>query len=178
MAEDDLVLNVGDQDVSLADLAGIPMDDVEEVRRFTFPRMVARWKVLKAELCALTQKDKKVAAVNFQFECKEPMAFANTEDESRSESIIGKKHMEAIKFIDADPKDTVGRIKAFMVDCGFKGSGSLQELLNEFADIEFVGKISVNPDPNDPDRKYNNLQLQFGDWKVTPVGSDKELQIK
>lgn len=182
MAEDDdLVLNVGDQTASLADIAGIAMDEIEEVRRFVFPRMIARWKIGKAELVVMKQKDTKVAVANFHFECMEPVAFADAADETRAESFVGKKHIEGIKFIDADPKDTLGRIKAFMVDTGFKGSGTLQELLQQFADTEFIGRISVNPDPNDPDKKYNNFQLQFGDWKVAAVGDDgkakKEMKL-
>lgn len=170
--DDDLVLNVGDQTASLADIAGINMDDIEEVRRFVFPRMIARWKIVESKLTVMKQKDTKVAVANWQFECMEPLAFANAEDESRAESFVGKKHMEGIKFIDTDPKETLGRIKAFMSDTGFKGAGVLQELLQQFVDLEFIGRISVNADANDPDKKYNNFQLQFGDWKVAAIKED------
>ncbi len=171
--EDDLVLNVGGESVTLAQIAGVNMDDVEEVRRFLFPTMVARWEVDKAELGVIRQSGKNVVAVKFQFKCKEPIAFGKPEDESKADSLIGKLTGEPIKFIDIEAADTFGRIKAFMADCGFKGSGSLTELLNGFVGTEFIGKVALTPDPNDTDKHYNNMYLQFGDWRVAPIGSDK-----
>ncbi|KKM82146.1 hypothetical protein LCGC14_1322560 [marine sediment metagenome] len=168
--DDGVLLNIGDAQVSLAQLAGIPMDDVEEVRRFVFPAMIARWRVEGAKLTIFGAGDKKEAAVQMEFKCREPLKFVDQTDESKADKLVGKKHSEAFLFR-GDPMETIGRVKAFMSDCGFRGTGQLQELLNGFQGYEFKGKLTITSSANDPDRKFNNLGLNFGEWKVSPVAT-------
>lgn len=170
MSDQDMMLDVAGQQVSLADIAGINMDDVAEVRGSTFPAGAFKLVVDYAKLAVMGRDDDKKAGIQFKFKCSDVLSLIDTSKDA--DTIIGKFHVETC-FL-KDPMEGLGRTKAFMADAGFKGTGSLQELLAAFVGHEFKCVITNSPDRNDKDIIYANIGLNIGRWKVAPV--DGELQ--
>lgn len=147
MSED--TVKIGDENVNLADIAGVDMADVKEFRFENTAKGIYQFKVLDSGLKKLGEK----AAAVFQLEITN--CFAVTDDTKQPEDMIGVKHQEAIFITDAE-KD-LGRIKAFMVDSGLTGSGTLTELMDQFVGTEFVAPVVQRKDKNDTDKVYSNL---------------------
>ncbi len=163
--EQDLLLEIGGESVSLADIAGIDMDNIAEVRTSLFPAGGFKLKVEIAKLDIFGSGQDKKAAVSFKFKCIDVLALADTA--LSANDVIDKFHQEPIML--TDPVEGLGRTKAFMADTGFKGSGKLHELLAGFVGTEFNTRITHRPDKNDKSRIYSNIGLNIGNWKVVPA---------
>lgn len=163
MSED--MLEIDGQQVSLADIAGINMDDVAEVRSTVTAAGAMQFKVKEMKLDTVdTQKGTK-AVVNVALEITNVITLLD--DTLNAEDIIGKTHNET--FWITNPVDDIGRVKAFMTDSGFQGSGTLQELMEGFTDHEFLGVIKHKRDKNDADKIYANLDRGKGKVQPLPV---------
>lgn len=170
MAEEDIV-NLGDENFSLAELGEIDLDGVEEVRQFVFPTAACLWRIDSAKLGSMTEADKKVAAIILQLECEQ--VFAVADDKIDGDTLIGKNHVESIPIKSQEEVlDAYGKIKAFMTDIGFTGTGKLQERLAAMENFKFKGRIKNRPSSKDPDMHFANLGLRFGNWKVAPADSE------
>lgn len=166
--QEDLMLDVGGESVSLADLAGIDMADVAEVRGSTFPAGGFQFMVEEAKLAVIGQGDKQKAGIQFKFVCRDVISLIDASKDA--ESIIGKFHVETC-FL-TDPTEGLGHAKAFMADSGYKAAGKLGEILNGFVGHEFRCRITNNADKNDKDIIYANIGLNIGRWKVVPADKD------
>lgn len=155
------MLEVNGEQVSLADIAGLSMDDVAEVRGFTFPKGLFTWQVVESGLTVRDAKGVPTAVIAHKLECVDCDVIEEGKDPA---DFIGKNFYET--FWLKDMEDDLGKNKAFMVDTGFTGSGLLQDLLVEFAGTEFKAKITNKPDANDKSIIYANLDRR----SVTPVG--------
>ncbi len=169
MSEQDLLLEIGGESVSLAELAGIDMDNVAEVRTSLFPAGAFKLKVEDAKLDIFGSGQDKKAAIAFKFKCTDVLALTDTS--LQANDVIDKFHSEPIML--TDPIEGLGRAKAFMADAGFKGNGKLQELLAGFIGTEFKTRITHRPDKKDTSRIYSNIGLNIGNWKV--VSADEKL---
>lgn len=157
MMTEETMVKIGDEDVSLADIGGVDMSEVEEFRFENTPKGIYQWKCTNAEILKLGDKP----AIKYNLEATNVISLSD--DSKDPEKYIGHKHDEAIFITDLE-KD-IGRAKAFMVDAGFEGSGTLQELLDQFIGHEFVSAISHRKDKNDTDKIYANID--YG--KVKPL---------
>lgn len=166
--EQDLLLEIGGESVSLADLAGIDMDNVAEVRTTLFPAGAFKFKVDTSKLDVFGSGQDKKAAIVFKFKCTDVLALTDTA--LHANDVIDKFHQEPIML--TEPMEGLGRAKAFMADCGFKGSGKLQDLLAGFIGTEFKTLITHRPDKNDKSRIYSNIGLNIGNWKVVPAAQE------
>lgn len=153
--------------VSLADLANLPMDGVKEVRGGIMPKMSGRWKIKKMELTTRdTTKQGTKPVVAGQFECTQ--VHACLDDDVDGDSLVGRVHNQAWFIGVTDPPkpvEDIGRVKAFLADAGFAGSGSFQDVLAQAEGHEFDAPISHRKDKNDPDVVY----AQFNNSKIKPV---------
>ncbi len=172
MEDDDLMLNVGGESVSLADIAGVNMDDVAEVRGTTFPGGTFKFVTEEAKLTVVGPKDDRKPGIQFAFKCTD--VFSLTDSAKDADSVIGKKHNE-ICFL-TDPLEGLGKAKAFMADVGYSGKGKLDVMLEGFKGHEFKAQIKQRVDKNDKDVIYANIGLNIGRWKVAPA--DGELREK
>ncbi len=168
MADEDLMLDVGGESVSLADIAGVNMDDVAEVRGSTFPDGAFQFVVEEAKLAVVGQNENRKPGIQFVFKCSEVLAL--TDSSKDADSVIGKKHNE-ICFL-TEPLEGLGKAKAFMADVGYKGAGKLDVMLEGFKGHEFKAIVKQRVDKNDKDVVYANIGLNIGRWKVAPVGGD------
>lgn len=172
---DDLqeMLNVGEQNVSLADLAGFNMDEVQEAQGSSFPGGVFQFKNDKAEIGVVPSDKGKYAIIVLGFVCEKSISYANPKD-AENDSAVGRRHEERVFFAGADlkPEDTLerlGYVKKFMADTGFKASGSLQECLAKYVGHSLQAKVKQRPDKNDPDVVYANMGIGIGFWKAGPA---------
>ena len=146
--------------VSLADLAGINMDDVEEYEGgfILTPKGAYEFNCTNAELTEIA--DSPV----IKFTCEIIGCTAIASDEHSPESIIGAIHEE--NFFIKDVQKTIGSAKRFMRIAGSPVmSGSLTDLLDGFCGTKFFGKIKHRPKKNDPETIYANLDMK----SVKPV---------
>lgn len=162
-------VNNEEQGVTLADLAGIDMSEVEEYRGGGItPEGVYEWQVVSATLDKLSFLDKKsgenVTApiidiklrANACLQCKDPGI--------DPVELVGIEFNE--RFFIRDAIKDIGKIKAFMSDIGFTGSGSLGDQLDQLINMEFTAAVKHRKNNNDPDRPYANLDNKT----IKPLG--------
>lgn len=158
-----VILN--DQEFSLADLAGIDMNEVEaNYGPENLPPCVVELRVIDAKLEAVKTKGgdgPTKAAVRIETEVVN--ALSVVDPNIPLESLIGRKHYETYYLTDL-AKD-LGRVKALLVDSGFQGTGSLTDMLNQFVGHQFICAINNRKDKNDSDIVYANINLK----KVKPA---------
>lgn len=154
----------GDEEaeVSLADIAGIDMNAVEEFEGGfePTPKGVYLWNCTDALLDSVETKNGLSAVIRFDLECVE--CYAIMSDDKDEESMVGWKHQETI-FV-GDLAKSVGQAKFLMMHAGFTGSGTLEKMLDAFVGTQFIAPVKQRKDKNDTDRVYANIVIA----KVTP----------
>jgi len=171
MSNDETQVTIGDEVVSLADLAGLDISEVQMNRgpvatpvgvfEFIVKEAVIGHKAVKKDGVEINKP-----TVEFKLEIADVITMVDAELEP--DDFIGETHFET--FWISDLKKDVGRVKALMVDAGFEGAGPFQELLDAFVGHNFIGAIKQRKDRNDPDRIYANLDSK----KITPVNGAEE----
>lgn len=157
------------QNVSLNDLLGIDLNDIEEYRGGeAAPEGVYEWRVKEAimDVAEVNDKDlgQKIRRPRIVF-ALEAIGVRQVKDMSvEKESLVGIVHSE--RFFVKDALKDIGRVKAFLVDMGRQGTGALQALLDGTIGHEFVGAIKHTKDKNDTSRVYANLDFKT----VQPIG--------
>lgn len=153
---------IGDEEVSLMDLAGIEMGEVEEFRASVTPAGTFLWRVVESKLEAreATNKDDpdgpKIHKPTISFELESQNCLALTDEKLDPANYVGTKHHETFWINNAD-KD-IGRVKAFLVDIGLTGVGSLTDLLAQAQGVEFVSFVTNVPNKDNPDFIYANIK--------------------
>lgn len=150
------MINIGGQQVSLADLANMDTTNIEEKRFESFPVGVFSWLVTSAKLTALEKDGKKIPAIMVTAVCEDIHGLAVPRADL-GESLKGNEKSEIFRMNTQAPQDFVGYFKAYASDCGFMGSGTLQEILTGFTGTRYIAPILHRRNPNDEDRPYVNL---------------------
>ena len=157
----DTMLNVGDETVSLADIANLDMEGVAEVRFSPLPKMIGVFKCTSMKLDVRdTKKQGKKPVIAATFEVVGVNACFD--DEIEPESLIGRKHSEAWYLGVGDPPNLVediGRWKAFLADSGFTVVGNTNQICEAVVDHIFVATIQHRKDPNDSDVTYSSFNM-------------------
>lgn len=156
------IVHVGDEEVSLMDIAGLDMTDMAEYRQTVTPAGKFLWRITEAKLEARDVRDKeaddgskiKKPAITFELESQNCLAL--TDDKLDPAKFIGIKHFES--FFINDPVKDLGRVKALLVDIGMACAGNLEDLLAEAQGMEFVSDISNVHDKNNTDIVYANMK--------------------
>lgn len=170
---DQFVLEIDGENVqvSLTDLAGIDMAEVEPYRGGEVtPEGVYEWRGKSAEIDTMEINDKdsdtgRAVRPVITF-CSEALAVRSVKDRSIDpDSLVGVEHYE--RFFIRDLRKDLGRVTAFLGDSGMTGEGSLQDMLERFTGHEFIAAVKHRKDKNDPDRRYANLDMKT----VAPIGA-------
>ena len=146
---------------SLADLAGIDVSEIEEVRYSTLPAGGYGFEVTEADL----GEDEKDGERRFfaKFDMKVVEVLTVLEAGVDKESLVGRQHIERFFVKPADPKDdvlkSIGRIRAFVADIGMPNAGELGEIIRNCKGHVFKGKIQHQVDKNDKSVVYSRLKL-------------------
>lgn len=148
--------------LSLADIAGINVSEVAEVRFEDLPAMQAIFKIVSAKwkedvgdkhqlVCQLTAEVVQVGEFNDD----------KPSDEARFEKMVGKKHNESFFIDPSDIATGIGRIKAFLVDCNIAivEGENVQVLVNRVVSEQqaFIGDIKKRVKPDSEGEFYTNL---------------------
>jgi hypothetical protein len=152
--------------VTLADLAGISMDDVQERRGEAFPKGVFVFEVEGGEdvprLRAIGEGEKAKGGVIFALKCLDVIGVADPEFNSDPSTLIGKVHRETF-FLSSG--ESLGYLKAFIKDIGAPYNPKLVEMLSTCAGVRFQAPIGKRKDKDDADKVYTNIVRQ----KIKPL---------
>jgi hypothetical protein len=147
--------------LSLADLAGIDVSDIEEVRFSSIEAGAFGFEVIEADL----GEDEKDGDRRFfaKFDMKVVEVKAIITPGVDKESQMGKLHSERFFIKPKDPEEDVkkqiGRIRAFLTDIGVNSAGPLGDVVRGAKGHIFVGKIVKQKDKDDKSIEYARLRL-------------------
>lgn len=171
---------VGDDKVTLAELAGVSLDEIVEQRGGGLPAGVYVLEIPVDELphwAVVESKDIKKGVAKFVFtvlECIELKYPAEVPEGVAS--LIGRKHTETF-FMSPPIEKSLGYMKAFMTDIGCIGSGSATQRFAACGGLRIMGIIQHRKDPNDADKVYINIVRSKMKKMARAVGSDVAAQI-
>ncbi len=160
------MMKIGDAELSLADVAHINTDEIDEKRFERIPKGLYTFVVSKAELRALTKDNVTLPGIVVQCQVKEVHELAEPREDN-GQAIIDNQssRQEIFKMNPNAPHDWIGYFKAFASDTGYQGSGSLQELISGFVGTQFLAPVKHVNNPNDADEPYVNIDRK----KIQPV---------
>lgn len=147
---------------SLADLAEIDLEGIEEVRYENLPKGVYEWEVSKADLVS----DSKDGEIRYkaEFELKVVEMLSSLEPGTNLDAQAGRTHTERFfiypKRSEEEAGKAIGRIKAFVSDIGAESQGKLGDVVKDSKGTNFRARIEHKPDRNDPSTVYARLRLE------------------
>lgn len=144
--------------ISLADLAGLDVSEIQEIRFETLPQGIYDFKVVSATLEEGTNRDdEKRFWAEFKFEVLEAKAIVDKNVDR--ESLAGKTHGEKLYIVPEKAEEGIGRIRAFISDLGCENGGALGPIVENTKDHVFTGKITHQKDKSDSSIVYARLKL-------------------
>ena len=155
---------IGDESVKWAELAEIPMDELDPFRGYSkLPLGLYIFQVKKTEMGVrenVGDNNLTRGTMNGEFAVLEVKSTKKFDGDN--ENLVGSSHFEGVMIFDAE-RD-FGKWMAIMLDSGFykKGSGkSLGQVFRDFGESghKFEAGISHRKDRNDPDKSYAELDL-------------------
>lgn len=165
-------VKVGEDTVTLADLAGITLDDIAEKRGESLAKGFYDFEVDAEEpphlMIINADSDKAKIAVKFKFKVLDVVSVSDPDFSGQPTDLIGKNHFETFFLAGGDIKadEALGYLKAFMKDIGAANTGKpLKDLLTDCAGIRFSAPIGKRKNPNDTDQVFTNIQR----GKIKPI---------
>jgi hypothetical protein len=152
-------VKLGDDEISLADLAGFDMSNVEAKRFENLPEGHFQFEIVSDPLPDLkkitsAKGDKAIVVIG----CKvlNVTALNNPADAPNGDAtgLIGKVHNENAILNSAD---SLGYLMATLQDLQAQ-NGPLRQMLHGLAGTKFDAFIKHRADPNDSDKKYASLR--------------------
>lgn len=141
--------------MSLADIAGIDLGNVEALRFENLPIMAAHFECKSCQFEQLGNDNTPAITADFEVIGVE----STVGHEGAPTDLIGKVQREAW-FIKPgeDGMKALGRFKAFLIDANAPTqTGPLQQIMAAFVGVRFPGKIKHRRDKNDVERIYANV---------------------
>lgn len=152
------------QEISLGDLAGLNLDEVQEKRFEALPKGDFVFEVESAKLAVNGEGDKKRPVVAFKTKVLDVIRVNDNDFTGKPEDLVGKIHAQLF-FITS--LDSVGYIKAFLKDIGVLPGKDFNSTLAHAAGVRFQAPIGKRKDPNDSDKVYT----QINQMKIKPLVS-------
>lgn len=167
-APDTFMFEDMEKPVTLNQIAGIGLFDLDETRPFFFANGNFQWKLLDA---TMSKQDRKVSkdsdekksypAFQMKIECVQVYSITDKDRQNDAADHVGKVFTHSWVF--KRSKD-VGYVVSFANDAGMKGLSQETGLEAIFKDLASKGftfncGMRVRPDPNDTDRKFINLDV-------------------
>lgn len=159
------MVQLGNETVSLAELAGIDFAHIQEKRTFSFPPGYFLWQVSTEPAPPKLQKLGDGPAIIFNLKCLNVLAPIPDKHGVKADECVGQQHRETF-FIRS--LEDFGWVKAFLLDIGVPAtSGNPLVLLEQAVDRKFAAWIIHTPNRNDKDAKpYININRDKG--KIIP----------
>ena len=158
-ADENATIKIGNDTITLADLAGISLDDTKEKRFEALPKGFFSFEVDAENPPSLVIINGKGAA-QWKFKVIDVATVTDPEFKDDPATLIGKYHQEVFFLAggDINSEDGLGYLKAFIHDIGAVNSGMpLGELLTNCAGVRFAAPIGKRKDPNDSDKVFTNI---------------------
>lgn len=146
---------------SLADLAGLDVSGIEEVRFIQLPSGDYEWEVINTNL----EEDEKDGDRRFKitFELKIVEVKAVLEANVDKDSLVGKIFEERFfikpKESQEDVAKAIGRVRAFITDTNGNSKGALGEIVANHKGATFRAQIVKQKDRNDKSIEYARLKV-------------------
>lgn len=153
--------------ITLADLAGIDMDDVTEKRGESLPKGVFVFEVdqnTPPHLAVIGEGDKAKGAAVVKTKVIDVVAVSDPDFKASPDTLIGKFHQETFFLTSLDG---LGYLKAFLKDIGAPYNKDLKTMLFNSAGTRFQAPIAKKKDKDDADKVYTN----FDRSKLKPVSA-------
>lgn len=147
----------GEKTVTLADLAGLDISDVEAKRFFRAPKGVYVWEICMDEQDNLPPGVRAIngkAAMVMPLKIINVIALKDPDYSGTGTDLIGKIHRET-QFITQE--ESLKYIKAFLQDIGLSGNGRLNDLLAGAVGLKFQAPIAHQVDKNDTSKVYSRI---------------------
>lgn len=161
MSEDNDDMNkeliIDGQKITLADLTGINLDDVKELRGVSFPKGTYVFEVddeKPPSASVIGEGDNAKAAVTFRAKCLEVIHIDDKEFEGDPNDLVGKCHQEAFFLTTLEG---LGYLKAFFKDIGAPYNPNLNAMMAGSVGTRFQAPIGKRKDKNDADKIYTNI---------------------
>ena len=169
--DDDKKVKIGDEFVSLGDLAGVNLDEVKELRGFSFPKGDFQWEISTdpenlPRLAAVGEGDKAKPAIVVPCKCIDVLRVHDEEFTGDQNELIGKVHRETM-FLTGEIAVALGYFKAFAKDCGAPVTGSLKDIIAGLSGTRFQAPITKRKNPNDTDQVFT----QINRMKIKPLAA-------
>ncbi len=146
-------------DFSLADIAGLDVTEIQEIRFENLPMGVYDFKIVSAGLEEGTNRDdEKRFWAEFKFEVLECKACVDRNVDK--DTLVGKTHSEKFYIVPEKAEEGIGRIRANIADMGCENVGALGDIVKNTEGHVFTGKIKHQPDKTDKSIVYSRLQLE------------------
>ena len=148
---------------SLADLAGLTIDDIQEVRAETLPQGSYEFEVEESKLEEGTNRD---GETRFWAEIKMKIVDAISVMPERGQpaidpdSLVGKTYTEKLYIVPEDAEKGIGRIRAWLADVGLSNNGVLGEAIEGAIGHRFKAKITHQASKDDKSVKFARLKLE------------------
>lgn len=162
MSETDLTqkIIVDGVQMTLAEIAGISLDGVKELRGEAFPKGVFQWEVDSENppsLGVIGEGDKAKGGVIVQLKCIDVVTVNDPEfaaSGQSNDSLIGKIHRETFFLSTAE---SLGYLKAFFADIGAPYDPDMLVMLPNSAGTRFQAPIGKRKSKDDADVVYTNI---------------------
>ncbi len=141
-------------EMTLAQIAGLDMTGVKEFRFENLPVGAFLGRLEKFDFAQRERKDKpKLWVATFTFEVLDVKALVDAGVDAAP--LLGKKHNEGFKL---ESEEDFGRLKAFFLDIGTTGSGTIMELGKQKIGTDYVFTIGHRKDKQNADIVYANIR--------------------
>ena len=173
MTDESLAIDIGGQNVSLADLADLNLADIEEKRFELLPAGIYRFKNLECKPGVANVEIGGVAAKRPKYTFMAEVVaclHCNQKDYDKDlDKLKKKKHGHNITIMEI-PED-YGRVVAMLIDTGFVSDrsqlGKLDEAVEKFKGFEYEAELIHRPNDRDKDRPFVNVK----DGTFKPAGT-------
>lgn len=157
------MVQIGNETISLAELAGYDLSGVPEKRTFSFPQGHFIWEVSAEPQPPKLLKMGDGPAIVFNIKCLNVIALKG--QDVKPEECVGQQHRETF-FIRS--VEDFGWVKAFLVDIGaMKPTDNPLAFLEPSVGLKFAAWIVHTPNRQDKDAKpYININREKG--KIIP----------
>jgi hypothetical protein len=126
---DEALENTGG-DFSLADLAGLDVSEVQEIRSSRLPAGAYIFRGKKVSLSEMENKDgERRFLATVTLEVAEVQAIV--EKGFNPEEVVGQTHTERFYIVPEKAQEGIGRIRAFISDIGLDSAGTLGGMVEE-----------------------------------------------
>lgn len=156
---------LGDQAVTLADLAGIDMSKIAEVRFENFPAGMFRWRLKSAAFKKIGEGETAVAAAEFVHECIGVHALLDKDE--IAEKWMGKTQQEAIFLHEPE---ALGRVRARMTDIGHHAQPGLsyQQNFDAAVGLQYDAQVVKTPNKKNPEAEPFTNMRKFKPFVAVP----------